>query len=71
MAMEGLGEGSEGASSFVESIANVWPAFGEIETWGLLGLIGVGFGLVGLLEQVARRKAVRMKSQASESLQLC
>lgn len=61
------GEGSEGASSFVESIANVWPAFGEIETWGLLGLIGVGFGLVGLLEQVARRKAVRMKSQASES----
>ncbi|WP_299024953.1 DUF368 domain-containing protein [uncultured Thermanaerothrix sp.] len=60
--------GDAGTSSFAEAVANVWPAIGEIETWGLIGLMGVGLSLVGLLEHLARGKTAQAKTRASESL---
>jgi len=56
----------EETTTFVETVNNAWPLFTELETWGLLGLMGVGFVLVWWLERLAlgRAKAHSSTSKA-------
>lgn len=47
----------EETMAFVEMVNNTWPSFAEIETWGLFGLMGVGFVVVWWLERLARGRS--------------
>jgi putative membrane protein len=51
------GEEYEETTAFVEMVNNTWPSFTELETWGLLGLMGVGFVVVWWLERLAHGRS--------------
>lgn len=62
------GEENEGTTAFVEMVNNTWPSFTELETWGLLGLMGVGFVVVWWLERLALGRSGARSSTSSAIL---
>ncbi|MCX8025385.1 MAG: DUF368 domain-containing protein [Thermanaerothrix sp.] len=56
------GEGGEEPMAFIEMVNNTWPTFTELETWGLLGLMGLGFVVVWWLDRLAHGRSAARSS---------